>query len=141
MARTFVGLDIGHHTVRAVALRREGRAFAVSGFGEVRRRDAEGETRPLAVVIEELKRQVPLGHSPCVAHGDLVTLVKYVGTIPLPPDRLLRLLRLELMQAIESTELAADSFPVPLASDELIHCCVLTQPTHAFRNSSHARNR
>ena len=131
MARTFVGLDIGHHTVRAVALRREGRAFAVSGFGEVRRRDAEGETRPLAEVIEELKRQVPLGRSPCVAHGDLVTLVKYVGTIPLPPDRLLRLLRLELMQAIESTELAADSFPVPLASDELIHCCVLTQPAHA----------
>jgi Tfp pilus assembly PilM family ATPase len=131
MARMFVGLDIGHHTVRAVALRREGRAFAVSGFGEVRRRDAEGETRPLAEVIEELKRQVPLGRSPCVAHGDLVTLVKYVGTIPLPPDRLLRLLRLELMQAIESTELAADSFPVPLASDELIHCCVLTQPAHA----------
>ena len=131
MARTFVGLDIGHHTVRAVALRRAGRAFEVSGFGEVRRRDAEGQTRPLAEVIEELKRQVPLGRSPCVAHGDLVTLVKYVGTIPLPPDRLLRLLRLELMQAIESTELAADSFPVPLASDELIHCCVLTQPTHA----------
>lgn len=131
MARTFVGLDIGHHTVRAVALRRDGRAFAISGFGEVRRRDAEGQTRPLAVVIEELKRQVPLGRSPYVAHGDLVTLVKYVGTIPLPPDRLLRLLRLELMQAIESTELAADSFPVPLASDELIHCCVLTQPAHA----------
>ncbi len=132
MARAFVGLDIGHHTVRAVALRRAGRSFAITGFGEVRRRTDDGETRPLAVVLEELKQIVPLGRSPCVAHGDLDTLVKYVGTIPLPPDRLQRLLRLELLQAIEATELAADTFPVPLASDELIHCCVLTQPAHAY---------
>jgi Tfp pilus assembly PilM family ATPase len=132
MARTAVGLDIGHHTVRAVALRRDGRSFAVTGFGEVRRRGEDGEARPLADIITDLKKQVALGNSPCVAHGDLTTLVKYVGTIPLPPDRLQRLLRLELLQAIEATELAADSFPVPLASDELIHCCVLTQPASAY---------
>lgn len=131
MARVAVGLDIGHHTVRAVALRRDGRSFAITGFGEVSRRDADGESRPLAAVIAELKKQVPLGSSPCVAHGDLTTLVKYVSTIPLPPDRLQRLLRLELLQAIEADELAADSFPVPIDSDEMIHCCVLTQPAHA----------
>lgn len=131
MARVSVGLDIGHHTVRAVALRRDGRSFAITGFGEVPRRDAEGEVRPLAAVIADLKKQVPLGRAPCVAHGDLTTLVKYVSTIPLPPDRLQRLLRLELLQAIEADELAADSFPVPIDSDEMIHCCVLTQPAHA----------
>jgi Tfp pilus assembly PilM family ATPase len=131
MARTAVGLDLGHHTVRAVALRRDGRSFAITGFGEVPRRGADGQPRPLAQVVAELKKLVPLGRSPCVAHGDLTTLVKYVGTIPLPPDRLQRLLRLELLQAIEATELAADSFPVPFASDEMIHCCVLTQPASA----------
>lgn len=131
MARSAVGLDIGHHTVRAVALRRDGRSFAITAFGEVPRRGEDGQTRPLAEVIAELKKLVPLGRSPCVAHGDLTTLVKYVGTIPMAPDRLQRLLRLELLQAIEATELAADSFPVPFASDELIHCCVLTQPTSA----------
>jgi Tfp pilus assembly PilM family ATPase len=132
MARVAVGLDIGHHTVRAVALRRDGRSFAITGFGEVPRRDADGTVRPLTAIITELKKQVPLGRAPCVAHGDLTTLVKYVSTIPLPPDRLQRLLRLELLQAIEADELAADSFPVPIDSDEMIHCCVLTQPTHAY---------
>jgi Tfp pilus assembly PilM family ATPase len=131
MARVAVGLDIGHHTVRAVALRRDGRTFAITASGAVRRRTDDGESRPLADIVAELRKLVPLGRSPCVAHGDLTTLVKYVGTIPLPPDRLQRLLRLELLQAIEATELAADSFPVPFASDELIHCCVLTQPTSA----------
>lgn len=131
MARVAVGLDIGHHTVRAVALRRDGRSFAITAFGEAPRRDADGQVRPLAAVIADLKQQVPLGTAPCVAHGDLTTLVKYVGTIPLPPDRLQRLLRLELLQTIEADELAADSFPVPLASDELIHCCVLAHPTNA----------
>ncbi len=131
MARTAVGLDIGHHTVRAVALRRDGRSFAITAFGEVRRRGDDGQTRPLPEVIAELKKLVPLGRSPCVSYGDLTTLVKYVGTIPMAPDRLQRLLRLELEQAIEATELAADSFPVPFASDELIHCCVLTQPASA----------
>lgn len=132
MARPAVGLDIGHHTVRAVALRRDGRSFAITAFGEVSRRGDDGQTRPLAEVIAELRKLVPLGRSPCVAHGDLTTLVKYVGTIPMAPDRLQRLLRLELEQAIEAKELAADSFPVPFASDELIHCCVLTQPASAY---------
>jgi Tfp pilus assembly PilM family ATPase len=131
MARASVGLDIGHHTVRAVALRRDGRSFAVVGHAQAQRRDEHGLERPLSAVLTEIRSAMPLGPSPCVAHGDLSTLVKYVGTIPLPPDRLQRLLRLELLQAIEASELAADSFPVPFASDELIHCCVLTQPTHA----------
>lgn len=131
MARASVGLDIGHHTVRAVALRRDGRSFAITATGAVARRTPAGEPRPLNEVLDELRRLVPFGPAPCVAYGELTTLVKYVGTIPLPPDRLQRLLRLELQQAIEADELAADSFPVPLASDELIHCCVLAQPAHA----------
>src|ERR1043165_6012370 len=120
MARTAVGLDIGHHTVRAVALRRDGRSFAVAAFGEARRRDDEGQPRPLEAVVAELRQQVSLGAAPQVAHGDLTTLVKYVGTIPLAPDRLQRLLRLELLQAIEADELAGDSFPGPLAGGEAI---------------------
>ncbi len=131
MARTFVGLDVGHHTVRAVALRREGRSYAIVAHAEIPRLDEDGTPRPLRAVVKDIQKQVPLGHSPVVSISDLDTLVRYVGTIPLPPDRLQRLLRLELLQAIEASELAADSFPVPLASDELIHCCILTHPTRA----------
>ncbi len=131
MARTFIGLDVGHHMVRAVALRRDGRSFAVVAHAEIPRLDEDETPRPLRAVVKEINKLVPLGRSPVVSIGDLNTLVRYVGTIPLGPDRLQRLLRLELLQAIEASELAADSFPVPLASDELIHCCVLTQPTHA----------
>ena len=131
MARTFVGLDVGHHTVRAVALRREGRSYAIVAHAEVPRLDEEGTPRPLRAVVKDIQTKVPLGNSPVVSISDLDTLVRYVGTIPLPPDRLQRLLRLELLQAIEASELAADSFPVPLASDELIHCCILTHPTRA----------
>ena len=58
MARAAVGLDIGHHTVRAVALRRDGRSFAITAFGEVRRRSDDGQLRPLPEVVAELKKLV-----------------------------------------------------------------------------------
>lgn len=133
MARTVIGLDIGHHTVRAVAVRRQGRTFEVVAHAAVKRRDDFGEVRPLAVVVGELDSLLPLaGHRTAVTISDLTTLVRYVATIPLPPDRLQRLLRLEMLQHLEGGELAADTFPVPLAADELIHCCVMAQPTSVY---------
>jgi Tfp pilus assembly PilM family ATPase len=131
MARHFVGLDIGHHTVRAVALRRDGNKFAVAAHAQLPRLDDDGSPRPIRALVQEMGKLVPLGPSPVVAISDLQTLIKYVSTMPLPPDRLQRLLRLELLQTIEAQELAADSFVVPLAGEEVIHCCALTQPTAA----------
>lgn len=129
MTSTAIGLDIGHHSVRAVALRRAGRALTITGHAAVRRRDDEGQPRPLALVLAELDALLSLKGPLHAALGEVSTLVRYVSTIPLQPDRLQRLLRLELEQQMEGSELAADTFPVPLAGEELIHCCVMSQPT------------
>ena len=129
MSSTAIGLDIGHHAVRAVALRRAGRTLTIAGHATVRRRDDDGQPRPLAVVLAELDALLSLKGPLYAALGDVSTLVRYVSTIPLQPDRLQRLLRLELEQQMEGSELAADTFAVPLAGEELIHCCVMSQPT------------
>ncbi len=130
--RTLIGLDIGHHTVRAVALRRAGNRYQLLAHAAVQRRDGSGQTRPLALSLEELKGVMRLGAPAAIAVSDLSALVRYVATIPLPPDRLRRLLRLELLQHLDGAELAADTFPVPLVGDEIIHCCVLVQPTQVY---------
>ena len=129
MSNDAIGLDIGHHAVRAVALHRAGHTLSITGHASVRRRDDAGQPRPLAVVLAELDAQLSLKGPLCAALGDVSTLVRYVSTIPLPQDRLQRLLRLELETQMEGSELAADTFAVPLAGDELIHCCVMSQPT------------
>ena len=140
MSTTAIGLDVGHHTVRAVALRRAGRALTLTAHAAVRRRDDDGQPRPLALVLAELDALLSLKGPLHAALGDVSTLVRYVSTIPLPQDRLQRLLRLELEQQMEGSELAADTFAVPLAGEELIHCCVMSQPTqiHAALNEMKA---
>jgi Tfp pilus assembly PilM family ATPase len=129
---TLIGLDIGHHTVRAVALRRSGNRYQMVGHAAVHRRDQDGAMRGMAVSLGELDSVMRLKGRACIAIGDLSALVRYVATIPLPPERLARLLRLELQQHLEGAELSADTFPVPLAGDEIIHCCVLVQPTQVY---------
>jgi Tfp pilus assembly PilM family ATPase len=129
MARTVVGLDVGNHTVRAVALRREGGRHTVVATAAVARRDEALQPRPMAVVLGELDSLLPLGRSqPVVAASDIPALVRYISTVPLPPDRLQRLLRLELQQHMDGAELAADTYALPVPGDEIIHCCVLAQP-------------
>ena len=129
MARTVIGLDVGNHTVRAVALRREGGRHTVVATAEVARRDEALQPRPMAVVLGELDSLLPLGRTqPVVAASDIPALVRYISTVPLPPDRLQRLLRLELQQHMDGSELAADTYALPVPGDEIIHCCVLAQP-------------
>lgn len=136
MAQLSIGLDIGHHQVRAVALAparareaREGLLARVVATACVDRRDQDGHLKPLAATLAEV--DTVLGKRGAItAHlGDAQTLVRFVPTLPLPPDRRQRLLRLELFQhADESGDLAADAWEVPLAGDELIHGCVIAQP-------------
>jgi Tfp pilus assembly PilM family ATPase len=133
MSRPLLGLDLGHDTVRAVALRRVGTRFQVTGTASVRRRDDTGQPRSLAVTLGELESVMRLRGQPGVAIGDLTTLVRYVALPPLPPDRLQRLLHLELSQSLDGGgELAADTFLVPQAGDELIHGCVLAQTPQVY---------
>lgn len=136
MAQLSIGLDIGHQQVRAVALApassrdvRAGLRARVVALACVERRDHDGHIKPLAATLAEI--DTVLGRRGAItAHlGDAQTLVRFVPTLPLPPDRRQRLLRLELFQhADDSGDLAADAWEVPLAGDELIHGCVIAQP-------------
>lgn len=132
MARA-TGLDIGHRSVRAVVLERVGRELRLAAHGEVSRLDANGEPKPLAAAVAELDAIVQFRGNVVTAVNDISALVRFVSTLPLPPDRLARLLRLELSQHADAGgDLAADTMVVPVPSDELMHLCVLTQPAQVY---------
>jgi len=127
------GLDIGHQTVRALVLERKGAALRIRSFGEASRFNGEGEPKPLAAVIAELDAKVGFKGQVVCSNNDMNVLVRFVTTLPMPPDRLARILRLELAQnADASGDLAADSIVVPLPSDEVLQCCILAQPTQVY---------
>lgn len=91
-----VGLDVGSHHVRAVAVRTGRGGPAVAAHVSVPRRDADGAERPLATVIAELAAAVPLRAPAACASSELEVLARFVTVAPLPESRLHRLLRLEL---------------------------------------------
>jgi Tfp pilus assembly PilM family ATPase len=127
------GLDIGNHNVRAVVLERKGRGLRLKAFAEVSRTDSSGDPKPIAAVIAELDAKVGFKGQLVCSNSDMSVLVRFVSTLPLPPDRLARLLRLELSQhADASGDLAADTLVVPIPSDELLHCCILAQPAQVY---------
>lgn len=131
-----IGLDIGHRMVRAVALERTRSGWRIAGSASVPRRDSDGTVRPLSAVVDELDALVRFARAPVsVADSSHSVLVRFVPTIPMPPERLAKLLRLELSQHVDQDgELAGDSFPVPLDGDEVIHACALGHPVelHAW---------
>mgnify|MGYP000904815778 CR=1 FL=1 len=125
-----IGLDIGHHAARAVVCTKGREGWVVAGFAQVPRQDASGEPRPLAAVLSELDSRINLRKGALtVSDSARNLLIRFVPTMPLPADRLAKLLRLELAQhAGETGELAADVCAVPLAGDEIIHGAVMAQP-------------
>ena len=135
MASLSIGLDIGPQTVRAVALapatsreRKEGVPFRVLATAAVHRRGDDDTLRPLDQVVEETL--AILGRKgPAQVHlGDSPSLVRFIATMPLPPDRQARVLRLELASNTEGDgDLAADTWVVPQPGDEVIHACVIGQ--------------
>lgn len=87
-----VGLDIGTHHVRAIALR----GNRIVAHAAVARRAEDGAERPLATVVAELAESVPLARTGAVASSDLDVLARFLHVAPLPPSRLERIIRLEL---------------------------------------------
>ncbi len=127
------GLDVGHRTVRACVIERSGKTLRLRACGEVSRLDAMGEPKPLSSVVAELDAIVSFSGPVVCAVSDISALVRFVATLPLPPDRLARLLRLELSQHVDGGgDLAADTLVVPIPSDELMHCCFLAQPAQVY---------
>lgn len=89
---TSVGLDLGVHHVRALVLR-DGR---VAAHAAVSRRTGDGLERPLPTVLAELAADLPIGRPEAAAASELDVLARFLHIAPLPPDRLERVLRLEL---------------------------------------------
>src|SRR4051812_41507806 len=114
MGTPVTGLDIGHRTVRACVIERRGRSLSLRACGEVSRLDSSGEPKPLSAAVAELDAIVSFAGPVVCAVSDISALVRFVATLPLPPDRLARLLRLELGQHADSSgDLAADTMVVP----------------------------
>src|SRR4051812_41935088 len=108
------GLDVGHRTVRACVLERVGQSLRLKASGEVSRLDDVGEPKALAAAIAELDAKVQFAGQVVTSVSDISALVRFVSTLPLPPDRLSRLLRLELSQHVDASgDLAADVMVVP----------------------------
>ncbi len=140
MAQLSIGLDIGHHHVRAIALARAtaaqtraGAAARVVAIASVPRLDHDGGLKPLAATLAEVETLLGRRGALTVHLSDANTLVRFVPTLPLPPDRRQRLLRLELTQhADEAGDLAADAWEVPIPGEEIVHGCVISQPSQVL---------
>ena len=140
MAQISIGLDIGHHQVRAVALARPTSAQARGGAvakvvatAAVPRLDHDGNPKPLPAALAEIEALLGKRGALTVHLGDASNMVRFVPTLALPPDRRQRLLRLELTQhADEAGDLAADAWEVQIPGDEIVHGCVISQPAHVL---------
>lgn len=112
MART-LGLDIGNRWVRAVVL--DGDRLVAHAAAS--RRGADGAERPLATVVAELAAGLPAAR-PVVASSELEALARFLHLAPLPPERLARVLRLEL--APEEGEAAcADALRLAVEGEDI----------------------
>ncbi|GDY12321.1 hypothetical protein LBMAG53_11990 [Planctomycetota bacterium] len=125
-----IGLDIGRTHVRAVAIRTSGNKTRLVGTASVRRLDDDGgELKPLHAALAEIDAVLNLPkRGVTVAATDAAGLIRFVPTAPLPPDRLAKVLRLELDQHADGNELAADALTLAIGGDEQVHCCIVAQP-------------
>ena len=125
-----IGLDIGRTHVRAVAIRTSGGKTRLVGTASVRRLDDDGgELKPLHAALAEVDAVLNLPkRGVTVAASDAAGLIRFVPTAPLPPDRLAKVLRLELDQHADGNELAADALTLAIGGDEQVHCCIVAQP-------------
>jgi Tfp pilus assembly PilM family ATPase len=132
MAAPRIGLDIGRTHLRAVAVAPAGRGWRITAAAAVRRLGAEGEEKPLAGALAELDALLPLRGDITVAAGECGGLIRFLATAPLAPDRLARIIRLELENHAEGGDLAADHTTLAIGGDEQVHCCVIAQPAQAY---------
>ena len=98
MPQLVTGIDIGQLTLSAATIRRQGAAVGLVAHASVSRYAANGSKKPLSTALAELAQSCPFKGRVVLAASQLAVLIRLIGTIPMPPDRLNRLLRLELSQ-------------------------------------------
>ena len=129
MASYVTGIDIGHMAIRAVVLKQKKTAWVVHEFGEVERFYGSSGEKTLRQEMAELTTKVKCRGPVYVTDSTLNVMIRFVASVPLPEDRLRRLVRLDLAQhADDSGDLSADMYVVPVNADEIISCCPLAQP-------------
>lgn len=114
-----VGLDVGIHHVRALALRCHKGGGQVVGHAMAARRSGDGTERPLATVLGELSAALSIAHPAACASSEIEVLARFLHVVPLPPDRLNRLLRLELAGEDGRAPGSADAIRLASGGEEL----------------------
>ncbi len=129
MASYVSGIDVGHMAIRAVVLKKTADGWQVHEHGSVERFYGSSGEKSFLQEFAELSTLVQLRGPVFVTDSTMSVMVRFIASVPLPEDRLRRLVRLDLEQHIDdSGDLAADMFVLPIAGDDIISCCPLAQP-------------
>ncbi|MCS6970191.1 MAG: hypothetical protein NZ552_04165 [Planctomycetes bacterium] len=133
MARA-LGLDIGSEAVRAAVV--DGARLVA--WAEAPRRAPDGSERPLATVLAELAASVPSARA-VVASSELEALARFLHLPPLPPERVARVLRLELLPDDEQDQ-CADAVRLTANEEEATYLGVVA-PAEQVRELQRALRR
>ena len=129
MASFVTGIDVGHMAIRAVVLKQTKTGWQIHEHGSVERFYGSSGEKSLRQEMDELTTKVKVRGPVYVSDSTLNVMIRFVSSAPLPPDRLRRLVRLDLTQhADDSGDLAADMYVVPVNAEDIISCCPLAQP-------------
>lgn len=129
MASYVSGIDVGHMAIRAVVLKKTGSGWKLHEHGSVSRFYGSSGEKTLNQELAELSTLVQLRGPVYVTDSTMNVMTRFISSVPLPPERLRRLVHLELEQhADDSGDLAADMYVLPIGGDEVICCCALAQP-------------
>ncbi|NRA39287.1 MAG: hypothetical protein HRU15_14165 [Planctomycetes bacterium] len=122
------GIDIGHMAIRAVVMRRVKGQWQLHEYGQVDRFYG-GTDKSLRQELLELTTKVALKGPVYVSDSSMNIMVRFITSVPLPDDRLRRLVRLDLQQhADDGGDLAADMMVLPIGGEDVVVCCPLAQP-------------
>jgi hypothetical protein len=114
-----VGLDVGAHHVRAIAVRPGKGGLRIVAHGTVPRFAEDGTERSLTTVVAELAELLPLSRPAAASVTDIEVLARFISVAPLPPARLHRLLRLELAPDEGQPIPAMDAIRLAVGGDDL----------------------
>ncbi len=129
MASYISGIDVGHMAIRAVVLKKRGDGWKIHEHGSVERFYGSSGEKSLHQELAELSTKVQLRGPVYFTDSTMSVMVRFIASVPLPEDRLRRLVHLDLEQhADDSGDLAADMYVLPIGGDEVISCCALAQP-------------
>ena len=98
MATFISGIDVGHMAIRAVVLKKRGDSWKIYEHGSVERFYGSSGEKSLHQELAELSTKVQLRGPVYVTDSTMSVMVRFIASVPLPDDRLRRLVHLDLEQ-------------------------------------------